>query len=224
MLLVLRPEPGCAATLAGARALGLAAHGQPLSQIVPVAWEAPDPAQIDALLIGSANVFVHGGAALDRFRDRPCHVVGKATADAARAAGFKVARQGEGGLQKVLDGVAGPARLLRVAGEEHVALVAPPGVTMNTRIAYRSAPLPLDPAMPMFAGAQIVALLHSAATAQHFAQECERLGVDTSQVMIAALAPRVAAAAGAGWRAVHIARTPDDAALLELACDVCNDL
>lgn len=163
MLLVLRPQPGCAATLASAQALGLAAHGQPLSQIVPVPWQAPDPAAIDALLIGSANVFAHGGAALDALRDKPCHVVGKATADAARAAGFAVARQGEGGLQKVLDAIAAPARLLRIAGEEHIPLVPPQGVTITTRIAYRSAALPLDPAVPLLAGGSVIALLHSAA-------------------------------------------------------------
>lgn len=222
-VLVLRPEPGCAATLTAAQALGLAARGQPLSQIVPVAWEAPDPASVDALLIGSANVFAHGGAALHSLRDKPCYVVGKATADAARAAGFAVARQGEGGLQKVLGEIAPPLRLLRVAGEEHLALTAPQGVSVTTRIAYRSETLPLDPAVPLLAGGGVIALLHSAATARHFADECQRLGVDTSQVVIAALGPRVAAAAGEGWRGVHNAPTPDDAALLELARNLCND-
>ena len=223
VLLVLRPEPGLAATLAGAAALGLAAHGQPLSQIVPVAWDAPDAAAIDALLIGSANVFAHGGAALSALRAKPCHVVGTATAEAARAAGFAVAAVGEGGLQRVLDAISAPARLLRIAGEEHIPLAPPPGVTITTRIAYRSIALPLDPALPVLAGAKVVALLHSAATARHFAKECERLGVDTSQIVVVALGPRIAAAAGAGWRAVHTAPAPDDAALLALARHLCND-
>lgn len=222
-LLVLRPEPGLAATLAGAQALGLAAHGQALSQIVPVAWDAPDPAEVDALLIGSANAFAHGGAALDALRAKPCYVVGKATADAARAAGFAVACQGEGGLQKVLDGVAPPLRLLRVAGEEHIPLAPPHGVTITTRIAYRSAALPLDAGLPVLAQGGVIALIHSAATARHFAMECERLGVDTLHITLAVLGPRIAAAAGEGWGAVHIARSPDDAALLELARDLCND-
>ncbi|MFN3989147.1 MAG: uroporphyrinogen-III synthase [Erythrobacter sp.] len=222
-VLVLRPEPGCRATLTAARALGLAAHGHPLSEIVPVAWENPDPASVDALLIGSANVFAHGGAQLHILRDKPCYVVGKATADAARAAGFAVAQQGEGGLQKVLSAIAPPLRMLRVAGEEHIALSAPQGVTITTRIAYRSATMPLDAAVPLLASGGVIALLHSAATARHFAKECQRLGVDRSQVVIAALGPRIAAAVGAGWCAVHSAPTPDDAALLEMARNLCND-
>lgn len=223
MLLVLRPQPGCDATLAGARALGLAAHGHALSQIVPVAWQAPDPAGIDALIIGSANVFLHGGAALAALRAKPCHVVGEATAAAARAAGFPVAMQGAGGLQAVLDQIAGPAHLLRIAGEEHITLSPPQGVTITTRIAYRSEALPLDPVLPLLAQGRAVVLLHSAATARHFASECARLGVDIARLRLAALGPRIAAAAGAGWRAVHIAPVPDDAALLELARDVCNE-
>lgn len=223
MLLVLRPEPGCAATLAAAKAMGMAAAGCPLGRIVPVAWDAPDPAGLDGLLIGSANVFLHGGVALEALRSKPCFVVGKATADAARAAGFTVATAGEGGLQKVLDQIAAPAHLLRIAGEEHLALHVPQGVTITMRIAYRSEALPLDPALPVLEQAGVIVLLHSAATARHFAGECERLGVDISQIIVAALGPRIAAAAGSGWRAVHTAAAPNDAALLELARDLCND-
>lgn len=219
-VLVLRPQPGLAATLAGAQALGLPAQGAALAQIVPVAWGAPDPAEIDALLIGSANVFVHGGAALEALQDKPCHVVGKATADAARAAGFAVAATGEGGLQKVLDAIAPPARLLRIAGEEHIPLFPQPGVTITTRIAYRSEALALD--RTLIEGGAIV-LLHSAATARHFASECQRLGVDQSRITLAALGPRIAAAAGGGWHAVHVAPAPNDAALLELAANLCNE-
>lgn len=223
VLLVLRPEPGCAATLASAEALGLPAHGQPLSRIVPVAWEAPDPASVDALLIGSANAFLHGGEALQVLRAKPCYVVGKATAEAARAAGFAVAVEGEGGLQKVLDQIGLPLRLLRLAGEEHIALHAPQGVTITTRIVYRSKTLPLDPAAALMGQGQVIALLHSAATMRHFSEECERLGVDISQITLAALGPRIVAAAGEGWRAVQIAAAPNDAALLELAANLCNE-
>lgn len=223
VLLVLRPQPGCAATLAGAEALGLRAHGQPLSCIAPVAWDTADPSQFDALLIGSANVFLHGGEALQALRAKPCYVVGKATAEAARAAGFTVAAQGEGGLQKVLDAVVPPLRLLRLAGEEHLALNAPPGVSVTMRIVYRSEVLPLDPALAALGHERVIALLHSAATARHFAQECERLGVDISRITLATLGPRIAAAAGAGWRAVHNAALPNEAALLELAANLCNE-
>lgn len=223
MLVVLRPQPGLAATLDAARELGLEAVGHALSRIVPVGWNAPDPAEIDGLLIGSANVFVHGGAGLAAFQSKPAYVVGSATADAARDAGFAVALQGAGGLQKVLDTITAPSRLLRIAGEEHLTLEVPAGITISTRIAYRSEFCQLNPALPALRGDRPVVLLHSAASAHHFAQECERLGLDKGQICLAALGPRIAAAASAGWRAVHIAPQPNDAALLEMARNLCDE-
>jgi len=222
-LLALRPEPGLAATLAKARALGLAITGCALSEIRPVAWDCPDPARYDGLLIGSANAILHGGPALAGLRDKPVHAVGEATAAAARAAGFTVAMVGSGGLQGVLDAVSGPCRLLRVAGEEHVPLTAPAGVSFDTVIAYRSVALPLDPAAALLAGGDGLVLLHSAATARHFAGECDRLGLARSGIALAALGPRIAAAAGTGWAACHIAPRPDEAALLALACGLCQE-
>jgi uroporphyrinogen-III synthase len=65
-------------------------------------------------------------------------------------------------------------------------------------------------------------LLHSAATARHFASECDRLGLARGTIALAALGPRIAAAAGEGWRAVHTAPRPDEAALLEMARELCK--
>lgn len=220
--LALRPEPGLSATLEKARSMGLAITGHALSAIEPVAWECPDPAAFDGLLIGSANVFLHGGPNLARLSDKPIYAVGETTAEAARAAGFAVAMVGSGGLQGVLDAIRAPLHLLRIAGEEHVPLTAPPGVTFDEVIAYRSVPRPLDPQAALLAEGGALVLLHSAATARHFAEECERLGLARIGITLAALGPRIAAAAGAGWAAVHTAIRPDEAALLELAFDLCD--
>lgn len=221
-LIALRPEPGLSATLAKARGLGLAIDGLALSEIGSVAWECPDPAAIDGLLIGSANAFLHGGPHLARLTGKPVFAVGEATADAARAAGFGVAMVGSGGLQGVLDAVPGPRHLLRIAGEEHVTLTAPAGVTFAEVIAYRSVAMPLDPAAPLLASGRALVLLHSAATARHFASECERLCLDQSGIALAALGPRIAAAAGAGWAAIHTAPRPDEGALLAMAGELCK--
>ena len=221
-LIALRPEPGLSATLDKARAMGLAIDGVALSEIRAVDWDCPDPAQFDGLLIGSANAFLHGGPQLALLKGQPAYVVGAATADAARAAGFAVAMTGSGGLQGVLDAIAPPARLLRIAGEEHIPLTAPAGVRFTEVIAYRSVTLPLDPAAPLLAEGDALVLLHSAATARHFAQECERLALDRSNITLAALGPRIAAAAGDGWRAVHTAARPDEAALLAMARELCK--
>jgi uroporphyrinogen-III synthase len=220
-LLALRPEPGLAATLERAVAMGLAITGHALSKIRAVAWDCPDPAGIDGLLIGSANAILHGGPHLARLREKPVYAVGEATAAAARAAGFAVAITGSGGLQGVLDAIAAPCHLLRIAGEEHVPLAPPPGVTFAEVIAYRSVALPLDPAAALLGSGEALVLLHSAATARHFAAECDRLGLARAAIALAALGPRIAAAAGEGWGAVHTATTPDEGALLQLAFDLC---
>lgn len=220
-LLALRPEPGLAATLERAGAMGLAITGHALSEIRAVAWDCPDPAGIDGLLIGSANAILHGGPHLARLREKPVYAVGEATAAAARAAGFAIAMTGSGGLQGVLDAIAAPCHLLRIAGEEHVPLTPPTGVTFAEVIAYRSVALPLDPAAALLGSGEVLVLLHSAATARHFAAECDRLGLARAAIALAALGPRIAAAAGEGWGAVHTATTPDEGALLQLAFDLC---
>ncbi|PLK24791.1 uroporphyrinogen III synthase [Porphyrobacter sp. TH134] len=220
-LLALRPQPGLAATLDKARALGLAITGHALSEIRAIAWDCPDPAGIDGLLIGSANAILHGGPNLARLTAKPVYAVGEATAAAARAAGFTVALTGSGGLQGVLDALVAPCHLLRIAGEEHVPLTPPPGVTFDEVIAYRSVMLPLDGQAGLLASGEALVLLHSAASARHFVQECDRLGVARGSISLAALGPRIAEAAGEGWAAVHTASQPDEAALLQLAFDLC---
>lgn len=221
-LLALRPEPGLTATLDKAQDLGLAITGLALSEIRAVAWPCPDPAAFDGLLIGSANAIIHGGANLVRLTGKPVYAVGEATAAAARAAGFTVAMTGSGGLQGVLDAVAAPCHLLRIAGEEHVPLVPPAGVSFAEVIAYRSIALPLDPAAPLLASGAALVLLHSAATASHFATECDRLRLGRKGIILAALGPRIAAAAGEGWGAVCTAARPDEGALMQLAFDLCG--
>lgn len=222
-VLALRPEPGLAATLDKARTGGLAITGHALSEIRAVAWECPDPDGIDGLLIGSANAILHGGEHLARLTAKPVYAVGEATAAAARAAGLTVAMTGSGGLQGVLDATPAPCHLLRIAGEEHVPLTPPPGVTFAEVIAYRSVMLPLDPQAGLLASGDALVLLHSAATAAHFAAECDRLGLARAQITLAALGPRIAAAAGEGWAAAHTAAQPDEASLMQLVFDLCGE-
>lgn len=220
----LRPEPGLAATLSLARELGIRADGAPLFEVRARAWQPPEPAEIDALLVGSANAFKHGGAALSRFTGKPVHAVGARTAQAGRAMGFEIATVGSGGLQNVLDAIEGPRRLLRIAGAKHVPLDVPDNIAITTVIAYESAPLPMPPA---FASGLVdgkngnaIVLLHSAEAAGHFAHECDRLGIARGSLVLAVLGPRIAENAGSGWRAVHVAPQPDDRALLETVRDI----
>ena len=218
MIFVIRPEPGLQSTLAAARELGLAVIGRPLFDVVPLRWTAPDAAGFDGLLIGSANAIRHGGEALEGLKQLPVYAVGEATADAAREAGFTVAETGSGGLQAVLDNLPAPRRLLRLAGAENIALTPPAGITITECVVYKVRALALTGSDEVsLRAAKPLVLLHSAAAARHFAEECERRNLDKTRISLACIGPRVAEAAGTGWRTVRAAPQPDDAALLALA-------
>lgn len=220
--IAIRPEPGCSATVAAARALGLDAHSWPLFEVRPVDWESPD-GPFDALLAGSANAFRHGGAGLLGLRELPVLAVGAATAAAARAAGFTVAQTGAGSLQDLLDQIGSePRRLLRLAGAERIELVPPPHVALVEREVYGSEPVAMPDPLGRLLAEPAVVLLHSSLAAAHFAAECDRLGIGRAHLRLAALAPRIVAAAGDGWAGAASAAAPDDAALLALAQSLCQ--
>lgn len=215
-IIAIRPEPGLSSTIELGREMGLTILGQPLFEIRPIEWQAPDPETVDALLIGSANAFRHGGSNLAQFREKPAYVVGKATKNAACDAGFRVAATGTGGMQNVLNDITAHTRLLRIAGAEHVPLNVPEGISIQTEIAYESVALPLDRDLFSDAETPLLILLHSAVAAEHFASECRWLKIDPAKVSVAALGPRIASAAGHGWAAIHVADAPNDAALLAM--------
>ncbi len=223
-LVVIRPEPGCTATVSAARAAGLDPRGFPLFAVTPRSWQAPPPGEHDALLLGSANALRHAGPGLAALRHLPAYVVGETTATAAREAGIKVAGQGQGGLQGVL-GQLDPAhrRLLRLAGEERITLTLPPGVTMTERVVYASQAQLMPPELAALLAEPAIIALHSAEAAQHFAAECVRNGLRRAPLRICALGPRIAAAAGDGWGEVAIAAEISDRALLALAHQMCQD-
>jgi uroporphyrinogen-III synthase len=220
---VIRAEPGLSETLAAGRAMGLDMAGEPLFYVVSLEWDMPDPASIDALLAGSANVFRHGGAGLAAFRAKTVHAVGEHTAAAAREVGFAVVGVGQGGLQSVLDKLEPPLRVLRLGGEERVELAAPRGIIVAERACYEIKPRAMSEtlAAQLMQGGAIV-LLHSAAAARHFAAECNRLSISRAPISIAAIGARVARAAGTGWAALQSAQNPRDDELLALARDMCH--
>ncbi len=223
-IFAIRPEPGLSRTIAAGReGGGLAIEGMPLFEVRPLAWEPPAAEAFDALLIGSANAFRHGGEALARYRKLPVHAVGRETAAAAGEAGFAVARTGEGGLQALLEDTRWPQSYLRLAGAVQVPLVAPEGSQITTRIVYESAPVPMPARLAEALCHRALVLLHSGEASRHFAAECGRLAIPGSSIMLAALAPRIAAAAGRGWASVKSAATPEDGALLALAREMCQE-
>lgn len=223
-LVVIRPEPGCAATLAAARAARIETHGFPLFEIVAKSWEGASAEAYDALLIGSANALRCAGLGLRGLTSLPVLAVGESTAQAARDAGFCVAATGSGGLQNLLDTLpAGCNRLLRLAGEERIALTLPSGVQMAERVVYSSRPVPFPADLIKLLTNPAIIALHSADAARHLAEQCVSHGIRRARLRIAALSPRIGAAAGDGWGEVAAAALPEDKALLALARQMCQD-
>jgi uroporphyrinogen-III synthase len=217
-VLVLRPEPGAAATAERARALGLEAIVTPLFTIRPLDWDAPDPAAFDAMFLTSANAARHGGPKLGAFLDLPCQAVGDATAHAARAAGFRDVRTGSGDGADALAAMSG--RVLHLCGREHLALMHP-GVTVERRIVYAADAVgALSAEAEAALRAKAVALLHSPRAAALFASFVQ----DRHDVTAAAISEAAAAALGTGWRQVGVAPRPRDEPLLELAADLCQKM
>ena len=222
-IIAIRPEPGASATLAAGRALGLEIAAMPTWEVIPRPWSPPDLAGIDGLLIGSANALRHSGSAHARIAHLPVHAVGQTTAALAREMGHNLTSIGEGGLQALLDALPQrPVHLLRLAGAVHLPLDLPPHVTITTRITYETISLPFSNELTRALRRGTLVLLHSAEAALHFAQECSRLELDRSKIELAALGPRIAAAASTGWADCRSAAVPNDTALLALAEEMCH--
>lgn len=223
-LFVFRPEPGLRVTLETAASMGLDASGCALFNVEPVNWAVPSDKKFDALLVGSSNVFRHGGSNLEKLEGLPVYAVGEATAEGAREKGFMVTLTGKGGLQNLLDEVAGrELDFLRLAGEKMVDLSPPVGISIETCVAYRTRPLEISPSVSKTMREEGgVAALHSGEAARRVIEECERLGIDRKKITIAALGPRIAEMAGEGWEAVHTCSQPLDAELLALTQALCQ--
>ncbi len=195
------------------RALGHDVTLAPLLATEAIGWHLP-PQPPAALMLTSAAAVRLAGPLPAAWRTLPLFVVGDATAAAAQAAGFGDVRDGGGTVQALLGRVAaaGFAAVLHLAGEDRTPVTLPAGLHVETRIVYRAR------LQPMVAAADPDwVLLYSARTARHFAAEWDRLGRDRAGPALAAIGPAVAAAAGAGWRALAIAATPDESALLSVA-------
>ncbi len=213
-LLILRPERGAIATAKKAEALGLSPLIRSLFAVEPRAWDAPDPAFFDALLLTSANAVRYGGQAIGLYRDLLVFAVGAATAQAARDAGFMQIIEGAGNAADALAGLskAGHSRPLHLAGKDRTPYPLLPFI-VTTRTVY--AAVATDIALPT---GRYAALVHSARAATHFAERCP----SRSEVDIVAISAPVATAAGNGWHSVNTAVEPTDNAMLALAAMLCD--
>ena len=124
-VLVTRPEPEARATADRLTRIGFDPIVLPLTRIVALHPQAPDPGRFDMVAVTSANAVRHAPQELlGRLASLPCAVVGERTAAAARAAGLDVAIVGEAdaaALGQLIAGTIRPRdRVLHLCGR-HVA-------------------------------------------------------------------------------------------------------
>ena len=212
-VLVLRPEPGASATVRRARERGLDAAAAPLFTIEAIPWKAPNPGDFDALLLTSANAVRSAGAQLEKFLSLPVYAVGEMTSQAAKERGFAIAATGNWGVDRLIDCIPPNLKLLHLGGEDRR------GPSDQAEIAvipvYRASKVE-RPDLSFAKGA--IMLIHSPRAGRRLAE----LMKDRSDILIAAISPAAAEAAGTGWEAVEAAREPSDDALLALAARLCN--
>jgi uroporphyrinogen-III synthase len=207
-LLILRPEPGNAATVAKARQLGLETMSLPLFSAVQLPWLAPDPSDFDAMLFTSANAIRLAGANLTHYAHLPAYCVGQATADAASAFGFSIAFVGLRGIDEMAE-VTAEKIMLHLCGNDRIE-PSQPQPQITSIVCYRMTEADVAVTLPVILEQRPVAMLHSPRAAQRF----HSLVSNRSAIAFCALSPAIAAAAGDGWEDVAISPIPrDDEAL-----------
>ncbi len=211
-LLLLRPEPGLSASAQRAREMGLEVIACSLFEIVPIEWEAPNPADYDALLLTSANAIRHGGPVMMSMKSLPVHAVGQATAAAARESGFQVETVGDCDVADLLTNLPPSLRLLHLAGEDHREIE---DAGIDPLIVYRSAVI-TDPQLPPLEG--LIIAIHSPRAGKRLAE----LTTHRSQTAIAAISAAAAEACDGGWERIETAVEPNDKSLLALAAMLCH--
>lgn len=200
---VIRPEPGNRVTAAVIEAAGRKAIRLPLFEARPAAWNVPDPARFDALIVTSANAMRHGGKGLVPLLDLPAYAVGEATAEAARRAGFRVAAMGSTGSADLiaLAEAAGVRHALHLAGRERT--IEPGGIVAQVITVYATDPIDIDArAAKRLAGS--VVLVQSARTGERLAEIADMAGLDRGTIALVAIGRRAAEAAGPGWEQVIV--------------------
>lgn len=227
-VLVTRPEVDAGPLVEALEAAGHAALVEPLLEIRPVLSEAPDLAGVQALLFTSANG-LRTLAALTPERGLPVFTVGDASAEAARAEGFREVHSAGGDVEDLarlvkarLDPAAGA--LFHGAGAtlagDLKGLLEADGFAVRRVVLYNAKTVEAfsDGARQALRDGSLDAvLLFSPRTAETFAELVERQGLSEALRGRAAacLSPAVARKIEhLPWADVRIARLPNREALL----------
>jgi uroporphyrinogen-III synthase len=214
-LIVTRPEPGNAATVERAKALGFDAHAIPLFAARSLAWAAPAAEDFDALLLTSAFAPRLAGQGLARLASLPAYTVGAATARAAEGAGLRVAMAGSADAQQLLDAMTSRKirNILWLCGHDRSEFDAR-GAAIEPLPCYAVDPIPPSASWFDLIAAPAVLLAHSARAAQRISH---LVGGARGHLTLVAISASVAVAAGDGWGGLAVSEQPGDAAMLAQA-------
>jgi uroporphyrinogen-III synthase len=227
-LLVTRPQSDGERTAARLRARGHHVTLAPLLRIEPVDFEFPrEP--LSAVVITSANAAraIASHSRREALTALTAFTVGRHTAEAARAAGFRAVECADGDKDDLAALIRtrfneGSAPLLYLAGENRAGDLAASGVPLLTAVAYRAVKVERfapDVAAALAQGALDGVLHFSRRSAQAYLDCAAR-----ARILERALAPvqfclsrqvsQPLAAAGAA--AIRLAPQPDEAAMIDL--------
>jgi uroporphyrinogen-III synthase len=227
-VLVTRPEPEASETARRLRAMGFVPVLSPLLAIAPVIARLPPPARLQAVIAGSVNAV---RALPDRFHPVPLLAVGDATAESARARGFREVRSARGDARDLaalaaaeLRPDAGPLLLPTRAGEglRLTADLRARGFAVLRRVVYAARParaLAAPAEAALLDGGIDAVVFFSASAARTFARIVGASAVAGRLGGVTALAISGTAAAelaDLGFRAVRVASRPDQDHLLAL--------
>ncbi|MER2520852.1 MAG: uroporphyrinogen-III synthase [Bdellovibrionales bacterium] len=224
-VLLTRPREASARLAARLGPMGYRCVIAPLLEIAPLHSSCPDLADLRAVMATSAHAF-EGAALLDSIKSLPCYCVGSATAEKARAAGFRQVRdaQGDGAALAAAMAEGGGIRsgeaVLHLAGrdahEAAVSMLTAQGVVVRPWVVYeaRAAQGLPEAALAALRGEWDGAvLLFSTRTALIFADKAARY--DLGLVCARSLAIGISKAAIAPveslrWRGVSWAAQPTE--------------
>ena len=227
-LLVTRPQADGERTAARLRARGHHVTLAPLLHIEPVDFEFPR-APLSAVVITSANA----ARAIARHSRREAltaltaFTVGRHTAEAARAAGFREVACADGDKDDLAALLRArfnerSAPLLYLAGEDRTGDLAASGVPLLTAVVYRAVKVErFAPAVAVaLAGGALDGVLHfSRRSAQVYVDCAARAGVLERALALVhfCLSRQVAQPlSAAGAAAIRLAPHPDEAAMIDL--------
>lgn len=235
-ILVTRPQPDNAATVAALRGKGYETLAAPMLRFEPLALPDEPGVHYGAVIVTSANALraIHDQPAISALRGLPVFAVGDKTAAAAVETGFAQVISADGDAGALRDLFTSKAAkklnladpLLYLAGADLARDLAGElgarGFTVVTHTAYRMVPAPAlpDDVIAAFGAGRIAAVLHySRRSARAFCDAVRTAGVEISALALphCCLSEAVATVLrDNGATQALAARSPDENALFEM--------